>query len=159
MAKRVEDKKKVAEAKKSADAKQKAAKPAPKSDPAVKPVAAPTPAAEKPAAEVVENEIVDFAITARKYKTYLTRKFKERKFWVDPSPFEILSYIPGTVISVDVKAGRVVEEGKQILILEAMKMQNKVEMPFTARIKKINVKAGEKIPKDFVMIELEPIEK
>ena len=70
-----------------------------------------------------------------------------------------MSYIPGTVISVDVKAGRVVEEGKQILILEAMKMQNKVEMPFTARIKKINVKAGEKIPKDFVMIELEPIEK
>ena len=60
---------------------------------------------------------------------------------------------------MDVKAGRVVEEGKQILILEAMKMQNKVEMPFTARIKKINVKAGEKIPKDFVMIELEPIEK
>ena len=89
----------------------------------------------------------------------MTRKFKERKFWVDPSSFEILSYIPWTIISVDVKVGKIVEEGQQLLILEAMKMQNRVDMPFTARIKKINVKAGERIPKDFVMIELEPVEK
>ncbi len=109
--------------------------------------------------KVVTDEIVDFAVTARKYKTQLTRKFKERKFWIDPSPYEILSYIPGTIISVDVKAGKVVEEGKQLLILEAMKMQNRVDMPFKARIKKINVKAGERIPKDFVMIELEPLDK
>ncbi|HHT22066.1 MAG TPA: acetyl-CoA carboxylase biotin carboxyl carrier protein subunit [Bacteroidales bacterium] len=101
-------------------------------------------------------ELIDFAVTARKYKTQLTKKYKERKFWVDPSPYEIVSYIPGTIISVDVKEKRVVKEGEQLLILEAMKMQNRVDMPFTARIKKINVKVGEKVPKDFVMIELEP---
>lgn len=101
-------------------------------------------------------ELIDFAVTARKYKTQLTRKYKERKFWVDPSPYEIVSYIPGTIISVDVKENKVVKEGEQLLVLEAMKMQNRVDMPFTARIKKINVKVGEQIPKDFVMIELEP---
>jgi len=37
-----------------------------------------------------------------------------------------------------------------------MKMQNRIDMPFTAKIKKINVKAGERIPKDFLMIELMP---
>lgn len=106
-----------------------------------------------------EPEYVDLAVTARKYKTLLTNKYMGRKFWVNPSPYEIQSYIPGTIISIDVKEGKVVEEGAQLLILEAMKMQNKIEMPFTARIKKIYVKPGEKIPKDFIMIELEPLEK
>jgi signal transduction histidine kinase len=34
----------------------------------------------------------------------------------------------------------IVKEGDPLLILEAMKMQNRIEMPFTAKIKKINVK-------------------
>ncbi len=103
-----------------------------------------------------ELEFVDFAVTARKYKTLLTEKYKKRKFWEDPSPYEIQSYIPGTIIKVFVKEGKVVKEGEPLAILEAMKMQNKIDMPFTARIKKINIKEGEKIPKDFLMIELEP---
>ncbi len=122
-------------------------------------------AAKKVQAEPVDNskefneeEFVDFAVTARKYKTLLTNKYKQRKFWVDPNPYEIQSYIPGTVISVNVKEGSIVEEGTQLLILEAMKMQNRIDMPFTARIKKINVSPNQQIPKDFVMIELEPIE-
>jgi len=104
-----------------------------------------------------ELEFVDFAVTARKYKTLLTEKYKKRKFWEGPSPYEIQSFIPGTIIQVFVKEGRVVKEGQPLLILEAMKMQNKIDMPFTAKIKKINVKQGEKIPKDFLMIELEPV--
>ena len=108
------------------------------------------------AEEKKEPEMVDFAITARIYKTLLTNKYKNRKFWVNPSPYEIQSYIPGTIIEVFVKEGRVVKEGDPLLILESMKMQNRIDMPFTAKIKKINVKAGERIPKDFLMIELMP---
>lgn len=141
MAKRAEHKKKIEEAKKITATKKATAKSTQKT------------------ASTTQVELVDFAVTARKYKTQLTRKYKERKFWVNPSPYEILSYIPGTIISVDVKKGKVVKEGTQLLILEAMKMQNRVDMPFTARIKKINVKPGQKIPKDFVMIELEPTDK
>ena len=150
MTQRAEAKKKLEEAKKATAAAQ----------PKI------TTRGEKPEKQVATKktvatdvEMVDFAVTARKYKTQLTRKFEDRKFWVDPSPYEILSYIPGTIISVDVKAGKIEEEGGQLLNLEAMKMQNRVDMPFTSRIKKINVKAGERIPKDFVMIELEPVTK
>ena len=118
-----------------------------------------TPGNSKTESKVLsEPQYVDFAITARKYKTQLTKKYMQRKFWVNPSPYEIQSYIPGTIISIDVKEGKIVEEGTTLLILEAMKMQNRVDMPFTARIKKINVKAGERVPKDFIMIELEPVE-
>lgn len=102
------------------------------------------------------SELVDFAVTARKYKTLLTTKYKKRKVWNEPSAFDIQSFIPGTIIQIDVQENQIVKEGEQILILEAMKMQNRIEMPFTARVKKINVNVGDKVPKDTIMIELEP---
>ena len=103
-------------------------------------------------------ELVDFAVTARKYKTQLTSKYKSRKVWIEPNPYEIQSFIPGTIIQISIKEGDIVKEGDPLLILEAMKMQNRIEMPFTAKIKKINVSLGVRIPKDTVMIELEAVE-
>lgn len=104
------------------------------------------------------SEFVQFAVTARKYKTLLTTKYKNRKVWVDPNPYEIQSFIPGTILEISVKEGETVKEGEPLLILEAMKMQNRIEMPFTAKIKKINVNVGDRIPKDTLMIELEAAE-
>jgi biotin carboxyl carrier protein len=103
-------------------------------------------------------EYVEFAVTARKYKTLLTKKYKDRKVWLNPSPYDIQSIIPGTVLEIFVKEGEIVQEGAPILTLEAMKMINRIEMPFTARIRKINVEVGIQIPKDTLMIELEPLE-
>jgi biotin carboxyl carrier protein len=107
--------------------------------------------------ETEKPEYVDFAVTARKYKTLLTKKFQNRKPWVDPSMYDIQSIIPGTILSIFVKEGDLVEEGAPLLTLEAMKMINRIEMPFTARIKKINVVVGVRIPKDSLMIELEAV--
>jgi len=104
------------------------------------------------------SELVDFAVTARKYKTLLTNKYKNRKEWVDPNPYEVQSYIPGTIIKVWVKEGEIVSEGAPLLILEAMKMQNRIQMPFTARVKKVNICEGDRVPKDMVMIELEAVD-
>jgi biotin carboxyl carrier protein len=104
------------------------------------------------------SELVDFAVTARKYKTLLTNKYKKRKEWVDPNPYEVQSYIPGTIIKVWVKEGEIVNEGAPLLILEAMKMQNRIQMPFTAMVKKINIKEGDRIAKDVIMIELESVD-
>ena len=101
---------------------------------------------------------VEFAVTARKYTTLLTRNYINRKFWIEPNPYDIQSFIPGTVIQIFVKEGEVVEEGAPLLILQAMKMRNRIEMPFTARIKKINITVGKIIPKETIMIELELIE-
>lgn len=103
-------------------------------------------------------ELVNFAVTARKYKTQLTKKFINRKVWIEPNPYEIQSFIPGTIIHISVKEGEIVKEGDPLLILEAMKMQNRIEMPFTAKIKKLNVNVGDRIPKEMLMIELEPVE-
>ena len=88
----------------------------------------------------------------------LTQKYQNRKVWIDPNPYEIQSFIPGTILQISVKEGEVVNEGAPLLILEAMKMQNRIEMPFTARIKKINVNVGDRVPKDTLMIELEAVD-
>jgi biotin carboxyl carrier protein len=107
--------------------------------------------------DVKEEQLVDFAVTARKYKTRLTAKYKQRKPWVSPSAYEIQSFIPGTVIKIFVQEGDVVKEGEPLLILEAMKMQNRKDMPFTAKIKRIEIAEGERVAKDTLMIELENI--
>jgi len=36
-------------------------------------------------------------------------------------------------------------------------MYNDVQMPFKGKIVKINIEKGQKIPKNFVMIEIEPV--
>ncbi|MCL2073212.1 MAG: biotin/lipoyl-binding protein [Marinilabiliaceae bacterium] len=99
-------------------------------------------------------ELVDFPILVRKYKTTLTKKYMNRKFYTAPNPNEIKSHIPGTVVKIYVKEGQKVKLGKKIMTLEAMKMVNEIVMPFDGTIEKIFVKEGEKIPKGVVMIEI-----
>ena len=100
-------------------------------------------------------ELVDFAVTARKYKTQLTKKFKNRKVWIEPNPFEIQSYIPGTIIQISVKEGDVVKEGDPLLILEAMKMENSFLSPRDGIIKSIAVEKGNAVDKGQLLIEFE----
>ncbi len=99
--------------------------------------------------------LVDFQVQSLKYRTRVTKKFINRKKYEEPDPRQIKSYIPGTVIKIYGKRGKKLKKGNTILILEAMKMRNKILMPFDGKIKAIHVKEGEKIPKDFLMVELE----
>lgn len=99
-------------------------------------------------------ELVDFAVTARKYKTLLTIKYANRKPYEAPSPFEIRSHIPGTIVKFMVKEGDRVKEGEVLLILEAMKMMNKVLMPYDGKVTKIMVAEGQRVPKNHLIVEI-----
>ncbi len=68
------------------------------------------------------------------------------------------SHIPGTIMHIEVKEGQIVEEGDTLLILQAMKMNNKLSAPFSGKIKKISVSVGDKIPKGALMVEMEESE-
>jgi biotin carboxyl carrier protein len=89
-----------------------------------------------------------------KFHTQMTPKFEKRKVWETPNPKLIKAIIPGTIIDVYVKNGQEVKKGEILLILEAMKMQNQILMPFDGKIKKVWVKSDQKIPKNELMIEL-----
>lgn len=89
------------------------------------------------------------------YKTTLTAAWINRKKWEAPDPCKIFSYIPGTIMKISVKEGQEVQEGDLLLILQAMKMDNRILAPFSGKIKKIYAKTGEKLPKNTLMIEFE----
>lgn len=92
------------------------------------------------------------------YKTTFTTKWEQRKKWEQPDPLKINAYIPGTISKVFIKEGDEVKTGDLLLILNAMKMANKITAPFNAKIKRIDVKEGDKVSKDALMIELIDIE-
>lgn len=89
------------------------------------------------------------------YETELTKKYENRKFWQAPDPELIHSVIPGTIIEIRVKEGQEVKTGECIMILEAMKMRNRIEMPYDGKIRKICLEEGMKIPKGELMFELD----
>jgi pyruvate carboxylase subunit B len=98
---------------------------------------------------------VDFAITARKYKTLLTNKYRNRPVWNKRQPGEILSALPGTIIRIAVEKGQNVEEGELLMILEAMKMQNRIVVPVSGTVNEIYVKEGDKISKNHLIAKIE----
>ena len=89
------------------------------------------------------------------YNTLFTKKFENRKKYKPVDPKLILSYIPGTILKIFVSEGKKLEAGEPILILEAMKMRNIVTIPVSGKLKKIYVKEGETIPKNFLIAEIE----
>lgn len=100
------------------------------------------------------DEYSTFLTGSGGFKTILTKKFQNRKVWAEPDSKKIAAIIPGTIIDVYVKSGQNVKKGETLLVLEAMKMQNQILMPFDGKIKKVLVKADERIPKSHLMIEL-----
>jgi len=106
--------------------------------------------------EKKEIEYVDFIVTARKYKTQLTNKYKNRPLWKKPIAGEVLSDLPGTIIKLNVKKGDHVKAGDLLLIHEAMKMLNRIVAPLSGTIVDINVKEGDRISKGHLMVKINP---
>lgn len=89
------------------------------------------------------------------YKTNLSSSFKNRKPYKPADPKLILSFIPGTVIDILVKEGQDIKKGEDLMILDAMKMKNRLKSSMDGRVKKIAVEKGTRVPKGVILIELE----
>lgn len=63
--------------------------------------------------------------------------------------------MPGAVQSVAVKEGDKVILGQELVIVEAMKMQNVLRSPKDGKIKKVLVKPGTTVAVDETLIEFE----
>lgn len=98
-------------------------------------------------------------IGGTRYRTLLNKKFQNRKKWEYPDLTKLNSYIPGTIIDVFVKEGDKVEAGDPLVILEAMKMRNVITSDATGTVAKVNVEKGEKIPKGYMIVKMNDVEK
>ncbi len=93
-------------------------------------------------------------INSTKYTTRLSDKFLKRRPYKPSDPKIITSFIPGTILDILVKEGQLVKAGDDLIILDAMKMQNKLKSSAEGKIKKISVRKGDKVSKGSVLIEL-----
>lgn len=101
-----------------------------------------------------ENNLGTLNINSIIYKTRLSKKFIERKLYKPPDPKVIVSFIPGTVLDILVAEGQRVEPGDELMVLDAMKMQNKLKSATGGEVKKIHVAKGDKVSKGSLLIEL-----
>ncbi|HEY0670012.1 MAG TPA: biotin/lipoyl-containing protein [Sphingobacteriaceae bacterium] len=63
--------------------------------------------------------------------------------------------MPGLVLNVCVSVGDEVKKGDNLLVLEAMKMENIIKSPADLRVKSLKVKPGDKVEKNQVLISFE----
>ena len=67
--------------------------------------------------------------------------------------------MPGKVLSVMVKQGDSVERGQLLLVLEAMKMEHRIDAPWAGTVKTLNVAEGDQVANGATLVVLEQAEK
>lgn len=90
------------------------------------------------------------------YDTIITKKWKASRAWRPPNPNHLLAAIPGTVLKVIAAAGQTLKQGEPLLILEAMKMENCILMPFDGTIVAIHAEAGKLVKNKQLLVEIDP---
>lgn len=68
---------------------------------------------------------------------------------------EIVAPMPGTIINILVKEGAKVLEYQEVMILEAMKMENVILTPEAGTVKEIKVKVNDKVSTNQVLMVIE----
>ena len=66
--------------------------------------------------------------------------------------------MPGKVLSVMVKEGDSVERGQLLLVLEAMKMEHRIDAPWAGTVKTLNVAEGDQVANGAMLVVLEQAE-
>jgi len=67
----------------------------------------------------------------------------------------VISPLAGVVISVLVAEGEEVDEGQELIILEAMKMENRITAPAAGKVISIHAAEGQSVPESHVLMVLE----
>ena len=86
-----------------------------------------------------------------------TAKFE--KYMIEEESKDLSKYLlapmPGKIVSINVKDGQKIKSGENLLILEAMKMENLITATKDTKIKKINIKENDAVEVDQILIEFD----
>ncbi len=63
--------------------------------------------------------------------------------------------LPGRIIEVLVKVGDTVSADDEVVVLEAMKMENSITTDYAGKVTRILVEPGQTVPTDAVLVEIE----
>ena len=67
--------------------------------------------------------------------------------------------IPGRIIEVNIRVGETIKAGETLMVLEAMKMENSIQMPQDGIVKKILIAQGNQVVANELLLEFENIKK
>ncbi|HEX8377758.1 MAG TPA: acetyl-CoA carboxylase biotin carboxyl carrier protein subunit [Pedobacter sp.] len=104
------------------------------------------------------EKILELKINNKKYSVKVTDQYDEllHKLGFDKALSQKISDLkapmPGLVLKVLVKDGDTVLKGDNLIILEAMKMENIIKSPIDGTLKSIKIQEGDKLEKNQVMI-------
>lgn len=84
-------------------------------------------------------------------------KYMKTKSTKSDTSNQLISPMPGQVMTIHVKEGELVKQGTDLVVIEAMKMQNVLKALRPAKIKQILVTKGQSVGAEEVLIEFEPI--
>ncbi|MGV8964011.1 MAG: acetyl/propionyl/methylcrotonyl-CoA carboxylase subunit alpha [Candidatus Saccharimonadaceae bacterium] len=65
--------------------------------------------------------------------------------------------IPGKIIEINIQEGQYLKAGDTLMVLEAMKMENSIQMPQDGIVKKILIKQGNQVKANELLVEIENI--
>ncbi len=94
---------------------------------------------------VVDGWRIEVDIEPERRAALRERARRGREAAAHGGPTEVHAIIPGRVISVSVVPGDEVTAGQQVLVVEAMKMQNELRAPRDGVVKQVGVAAGRNI--------------
>ncbi|MDD3803927.1 MAG: acetyl-CoA carboxylase biotin carboxyl carrier protein subunit [bacterium] len=67
---------------------------------------------------------------------------------------KILAPLPGVILNVMVKEGQEIKEGQDVMVMEAMKMENSIHSPYTGKVIRIAAKKDDTVAEGDVLIEI-----
>ena len=102
-----------------------------------------------------QKQFSEIALENGVFETKVTKKFSLRKPYERQNPGVVKAVIPGVVSEIITSTGKAVKQGDTVLILEAMKMLNRIMAPLHGTIKAVHVSPGQKVTKGQVLVEIE----
>jgi len=66
----------------------------------------------------------------------------------------LLSPMPGTIIEILVKKGQRVRQGQTLMVMEAMKMEHKIQAPKAGKISSLIHEVGQRVDMGVILIEI-----
>jgi biotin carboxyl carrier protein len=103
--------------------------------------------------DIKKEQYKSLLIENIKYRTFLTKKYQDKKPYTPKDIKKITAFIPGTITNIYIAPKKKVKAGDKLLVLEAMKMRNDIISPIDGTIKGVFVKEGEKVTKEKILIE------
>jgi biotin carboxyl carrier protein len=91
---------------------------------------------------VVDGWRIEVEIESERRASLLERARRGREATAHGGPVQVRAIIPGRIVSISVVAGDPVEAGQQLLVVEAMKMQNELRAPRDGIVSSVAVGVG-----------------